>query len=32
MAGVLGIDVGGTSIKLRLSGYDEIRKFPSGAR
>ena len=31
MADVLGIDVGGTNIKLRLSGYDEIRKFPSGA-
>lgn len=30
MAGVLGIDVGGTNIKLRVSGDDEIRKFASG--
>jgi polyphosphate glucokinase len=27
---ILVIDVGGTNVKLKLSGQDEIRKFPSG--
>lgn len=30
MAGILGIDVGGTHIKMRRSDEDGIRKFPSG--
>ncbi len=32
MADVLRIDVGGTNIKLRVSGDDEIRKFTLGCR
>jgi polyphosphate glucokinase len=27
---ILVIDVGGTNVKLKLSGQDEVRKFPSG--
>jgi len=30
MTTILGIDVGGTNVKIRLSNRDEIRKIPSG--
>jgi len=30
MKKILVIDIGGTNVKVRLSGQDEVRKFPSG--